>query len=177
MAKRKNIKELLDKDKDHNETIEYYPLEPKEEVDCKVCKNFDPKKQFCNTYDCYPIDNEIPPEEYCKEFMLDEAKEAKQGEASKRLWDYIVWEGKYEEKLNQWIEGVDLTISLHIKNEVWRRDQGSCVECGSSLNLEYVHIVPISKGGSNTTRNIQLICEKCNRKSWRSSIEKLKRMI
>jgi len=26
------------------------------------------------------------------------------------------------------------------------------------------YIIPVSKGGSNTTRNIQLLCEKCNRK-------------
>ena len=47
--------------------------------------------------------------------------------------------------------------------EVWRRDEGKCVKCGSNERLEYDHIIPISKGGSNTARNIQLLCEKCNR--------------
>jgi hypothetical protein len=47
---------------------------------------------------------------------------------------------------------------------VWRRDGGKCVKCGSQENLEFDHIVPLSKNGSNTARNIQLLCEYCNRK-------------
>lgn len=46
---------------------------------------------------------------------------------------------------------------------VWNRDGGKCVKCGSQENLEYDHIIPVSKGGSNTARNIQLLCETCNR--------------
>lgn len=54
-------------------------------------------------------------------------------------------------------------ISSSVRMEVWRRDGGKCVKCGSRENLEYDHIIPISKGGSNTARNIELLCEKCNR--------------
>ena len=50
-----------------------------------------------------------------------------------------------------------------VKISVWRRDEGKCVKCGSQEKLEYDHIIPVSKGGSNTERNIQLLCEKCNR--------------
>jgi 5-methylcytosine-specific restriction endonuclease McrA len=46
---------------------------------------------------------------------------------------------------------------------VWRRDQGKCARCGSQQNLEYDHIIPVSQGGSSTARNIQLLCERCNR--------------
>ena len=54
-------------------------------------------------------------------------------------------------------------ISEGIRHEVWRRDEGKCCRCGSRDRLEFDHIVPISKGGSNTARNIELLCEKCNR--------------
>lgn len=56
-----------------------------------------------------------------------------------------------------------LRIPESVRVEVWRRDSGKCARCGSREKLEYDHIVPISKGGNNTTRNIELLCEKCNR--------------
>jgi hypothetical protein len=54
-------------------------------------------------------------------------------------------------------------IPENVRVEVWRRDSGKCARCGSREKLEYDHIVPISRGGSNTARNIELLCEKCNR--------------
>lgn len=50
-----------------------------------------------------------------------------------------------------------------VKMYVWKRDGGGCVKCGSQEKLEFDHIIPVSKGGSNTARNIQLLCESCNR--------------
>lgn len=54
-------------------------------------------------------------------------------------------------------------ISQDVKDKVWNRDGGKCVECGSNEKLEFDHIIPHSKGGANTYRNIQLLCEPCNR--------------
>lgn len=46
---------------------------------------------------------------------------------------------------------------------VWQRDRGQCVKCGSRERLEFDHIIPLVAGGSSTERNIQLLCETCNR--------------
>jgi len=54
-------------------------------------------------------------------------------------------------------------IPDEIKTFVWKRDGGRCVRCASQEKLEYDHIIPLAKGGSNTARNIQLLCETCNR--------------
>jgi hypothetical protein len=55
------------------------------------------------------------------------------------------------------------SIPSEVRREVWRRDQGRCTKCGSRENLEYDHIIPVSKGGGNTARNIELLCQNCNR--------------
>lgn len=55
------------------------------------------------------------------------------------------------------------TIPRHVQIFVWQRDSGKCVNCGSQINLEFDHVIPVSKGGANTARNIQLLCESCNR--------------
>ena len=54
-------------------------------------------------------------------------------------------------------------IPEDVRVAVWRRDQGQCSRCGNREELEYDHIIPISRGGSNTVRNVELLCEGCNR--------------
>lgn len=54
-------------------------------------------------------------------------------------------------------------IPTHVKLEVWKRDKGRCVQCGSKENLHFDHIIPYSKGGSSlVAENIQLLCARHN---------------
>ncbi len=57
----------------------------------------------------------------------------------------------------------DRVIPSQIKLEVWKRDKGRCVACGSSENLHFDHIIPYSRGGSSKdARNIQILCARHN---------------
>ena len=56
------------------------------------------------------------------------------------------------------------SISKQIRSEVWRRDGAECVQCGSKEQLQFDHIIPVSKGGATTTENLQLLCQACNAK-------------
>lgn len=53
-------------------------------------------------------------------------------------------------------------ISESVRSEVWRRDRGQCVFCGSKENLQFDHIIPVSRGGATTAQNLQLLCQQCN---------------
>jgi hypothetical protein len=54
-------------------------------------------------------------------------------------------------------------IPSDVKKEVWKRDEGKCVLCGSAKNLHFDHDLPFSKGGTSlTAKNIKLLCAKCN---------------
>ncbi|MFI5364590.1 MAG: CarD family transcriptional regulator [Candidatus Binatia bacterium] len=54
-------------------------------------------------------------------------------------------------------------IAESVRLFVWQRDKGQCVKCDSHERLEFNHIIPVIAGGSSTERNIQLLCESCNR--------------
>lgn len=54
-------------------------------------------------------------------------------------------------------------IPQRTKDKVWNRDEGECTKCGSNIDLEYDHIKPVSAGGKSTYRNLQLLCQSCNR--------------
>lgn len=58
---------------------------------------------------------------------------------------------------------VNRLIPSHVKQEVWKRDHGRCVQCGEMENLHFDHDIPFSKGGSSlTAANVRLLCAKHN---------------
>jgi hypothetical protein len=57
----------------------------------------------------------------------------------------------------------DRVIPSGVKLEVWKRDKGCCIKCGSKENLHFDHIIPYSQGGSSKdARNIQILCSRHN---------------
>lgn len=55
-------------------------------------------------------------------------------------------------------------IPRDVRQRVWVKYGGRCAECNADQYLEFDHIVPHSRGGSNTKQNVQLLCRGCNLK-------------
>ncbi len=54
-------------------------------------------------------------------------------------------------------------IPSAVKLEVWKRDKGKCVLCGSTENIHFDHELPFSRGGSSLlAANIRILCAKHN---------------
>lgn len=61
--------------------------------------------------------------------------------------------------------------------KVVRRDNHVCQECHIYVRddqVEFDHIIPLSKGGATSVDNLRLLCRQCNRKK-SNSIESLLR--
>ncbi len=70
------------------------------------------------------------------------------------------WQGRNPDK---YYEGhVRHSIPSDLRKIIWKRDKGRCVKCGSENELHYDHIIPLSKGGSSTENNLELLCQTCN---------------
>jgi len=54
------------------------------------------------------------------------------------------------------------TFTVNEWQELLARYGGGCLACGSTDNISVDHVIPISKGGSNTIDNIQPLCRECN---------------
>lgn len=69
----------------------------------------------------------------------------------------------HSQQLTRKVEGtIDRHIPRDVRQRVWQTYGGMCVECGATEYLEFDHIVPVARGGSNAEQNIQLLCRKCN---------------
>lgn len=71
-------------------------------------------------------------------------------------------------------EGRHIPRSIMFK--VVRRDNHICQLCSEHVRddeIEFDHIIPVSKGGAATVNNLQLLCRSCNRKKSNSLSELL----
>lgn len=108
-----------------------------------------------------------------KVLMLDAYEHLDAEEIKLRIKHFILKKEKEFNKITKEIEAFERIAETEtarrekipdsVKLFVWQRDEGKCTSCGKKEKLEFDHIIPVVEGGSNTERNIQLLCETCNR--------------
>ena len=52
-------------------------------------------------------------------------------------------------------------VSQIVRFAVWCRDRGRCVDCRTAEDVGFDEILPSASGGSRSTRNVELRCERC----------------
>lgn len=52
--------------------------------------------------------------------------------------------------------------SKELLEEVYKRYDSKCCNCGSTDNLDIHHIVPLSCGGTDRATNLVLVCQRCH---------------
>lgn len=125
-----------------------------------------PKKiKSYKTFLDIPISNEDAIE-YAKDFLghptqADELEDQEDRRIKRRKMRYAIRQ-QLEQEVYAKTSFPDRHIPIEVKKKVWYRDKGKCQSCGNTENLEFDHIIPISKGGSNTEKNIQILCWRCN---------------
>lgn len=77
---------------------------------------------------------------------------------------------------NDYLYNLEATSSSSAR-KIWRESikekwNHECCYCGSTENLTLDHIIPQSKGGSDTTKNLVCCCHKCNHSKGHTPWEK-----
>ena len=103
-----------------------------------------------------------------REEELEIIARAKAIQAERRHQAELSWAKRFLEEEEAGPRPGRAAIPKAVRHSVWQRDGGVCVECGSKEALEYDHLIPIAMGGANTERNLQLLCESCNRRKGKS---------
>lgn len=72
-------------------------------------------------------------------------------------------------KFRKSVAGQRALMTSKLREKIKNRDNYTCQNCSLStreepnLLLEIDHIMPVSKGGTTTEKNLQTLCWKCNR--------------
>ena len=64
-------------------------------------------------------------------------------------------------------------IKKAVREAVWERDGGACVECGSTSDLQLEHELPDWFGGAPSVENLRLMCVDCHKPKTREDVARI----
>jgi hypothetical protein len=90
-----------------------------------------------------------------------------QSDGSRKVFKFRMRLAANQESADQVLMAADRPMSRMIpgwvKQDVFKRDQGRCVLCGSSDQLHFDHDLPYSRGGASMTpENVRILCARHN---------------
>ena len=124
-----------------------------------------------------------PSNEHTRDTILDEARRISKILPIKNAF---IETAKYDAQkaMNPEIKGIEYQRgfkydydSENIKECVRQRDKYTCQICGAKntakepVTLNVHHILPVSKGGTNTPRNLVTLCENCHKKLHKGEVQ------
>lgn len=133
---------------------------------CRTCQKELPLSNFiqCN-FSYYADCKECYAQRKRMRYATDAVYREKQllaGRAYKAK-SYATLEGKYKSLLRKQQRRAAGSLTLEQWFKICKLFDNSCAYCGSRLNIEQEHIVPVSKGGKTSFGNIIPACGSCNR--------------
>lgn len=79
--------------------------------------------------------------------------------------DQVLWAGNesYIMTSHTQTQRDDSEATPERKSKVLERDNGVCLRCGATDNLEVHHIIPAAHGGTDDLENLATLCKECHR--------------
>jgi|GEM_PF-2537805 len=139
-----------------NGNLEFYRI-----VKCRACgKMFEEKSDLSNDFCSYYCNSEWFFEKHKQSEMDKKQKETKEKSPSKKEIELInskVKRQKERKKRNKYKREYKI-----IRDDILKRDNYMCVECGAKNDLNIHHIVHRENGGNNNPENLQTLCAICH---------------
>lgn len=120
-------------------------------------------EHYTDEKDCYVLYNQKIYQLDKFSYSIDQIKELVNSLEVREIQDFVNM-SKRTAAIKTGTRSPRVEISEEVRQIVWIRDQGRCVRCHTNKKLVYAHIIPHVDGGSNTARNIEMLCEDCNNK-------------
>jgi 5-methylcytosine-specific restriction endonuclease McrA len=171
------------------------PKVAREAKKCGACGVFKSIKEFykqrasidCHTAFCkecskdyvlaYRKEHPARPEQ-CKRwqrtYRLNHLKEAAE---NNRIWRQANLDKICANKSRRRVRESSALIELVSRATVYARDGGKCHVCGkkvNSKNWHLDHLIPLSKGGDHSYRNVATACPKCNLQRYNTGLAQLR---